>query len=49
MHGSAPESGGPRANQNARRHGLFTVEAIAGRKQIKALLAEARTLLQTMK
>ena len=49
MHGGAPESGAPRANQNARRHGLFTGDAIAERKQIHALLGEARKLLQTMK
>jgi hypothetical protein len=49
MHGGAPGSGAPRANQNARRHGLFTREAIAERKQIQALLGEARKLLQTMK
>ncbi len=34
---------------NARRHGLFTGDAIAERKQIQALLGEARKLLQTMK
>ena len=49
MHGGAPGSGAPRANQNARRHGLFTGDAIAERKQIQALLGEARKLLQTMK
>ena len=49
MHGGAPGSGAPRTNQNARRHGLFTGDAIAERKQIQALLGEARKLLQTMK
>jgi uncharacterized protein YjcR len=44
MHGGAP-----RANQNARQHGLFTPVAIAERKQIQALLADARKLLQEMK
>jgi glucans biosynthesis protein len=39
----------PRGNRNARRHGLFTREAIAERRQIRALLGEARKLLQTMK
>ena len=48
MHGGAPGSGAPRANQNARQHGLFTREAIAERKQIQALLADARKLLQEM-
>jgi hypothetical protein len=37
MHGGAPGSGAPRGNQNAER------------KQIRALLGEARKLLQTMK
>jgi hypothetical protein len=49
MHGGAPGSGAPSGNQNARRHGLFTGEAIAERKQIEALLGEARKLLQGMK
>jgi uncharacterized protein YjcR len=48
MHGGAPGSGAPGGNQNARRHGLFTADAIAERKQIQALLAEARKLLQEM-
>ena len=49
MHGGAPGSGAPRENRNARKHGLFTGEAIAERKQIQALLADARKLLQGMK
>jgi hypothetical protein len=49
MHGGAPESGAPRGNRNARRHGLFTGKAIAEREQIGALLDEARKLLQEMK
>ena len=49
MHGGAPGSGAPRANQNARKHGLFTREAIAERKLIQALLADARKLLREMK
>ena len=49
MHGGAPESGAPSGNQNARRHGLFTGEAIAERRQVQALLVEARKLLQGMK
>jgi hypothetical protein len=38
-----------KGNQNARRHGRFAGDAIAERKQIQALLGEARKLLQTMK
>jgi uncharacterized protein YjcR len=49
MHGGAPGSGAPRGNQNARQHGLFTGEAIAERRQIQALLDEARKMLQGMK
>jgi uncharacterized protein YjcR len=49
MHGGAPESGAPKGNQNARKHGRFTQDAIAERKQIQALLGEARKLLQEMK
>jgi len=49
MHSGAPGSGAPRGNQNARKHGRITRDAIAGRKQIQALLGEARKLLQEMK
>ena len=49
MHGGAPESGAPRGNRNARKHALFTRDAIAGRKQIQALLGEARKLLEEIK
>ena len=49
MHGGANGSGAPRANQNARKHGLFTSDAIAERRQIQALLGEARKLLEEMK
>ena len=49
MHGGAQGSGAPRANQNARKHGLFTRDAIAERGQIRALLSGARKLLEEMK
>ena len=49
VHGGAPGSGPPRGNRNARKHGLFTREAIAERKRIQALLGEARKFLQAMK
>jgi hypothetical protein len=49
MHGGAPGSGAPSENRNARKHGLFTGDAIAERRQIRALLGEARKLLQAMK
>jgi hypothetical protein len=49
MHGGAQGSGAPRANRNARKHGLFTRDAIAERRQIQALLGETRKLLEEMK
>jgi hypothetical protein len=49
MHGGALGSGAPRANQNACKHGLFTGDAIAERRQIRALLGQARKLLEEMK
>ncbi|MGN8544394.1 HGGxSTG domain-containing protein [Bradyrhizobium sp. 13971] len=33
MHGGAEGSGAPKANQSARRHGLFTRDAIAELRQ----------------
>jgi hypothetical protein len=49
MHGGAPGSGAPRANRNARKHGLFTGDALAERRQIQSLLGDARKLLEAMK
>ena len=49
MHGGAPGSGPPSGNRNARKHGLFTRDAIAERRQIQALLGEARKLLEEIK
>ncbi|WP_338828777.1 HGGxSTG domain-containing protein [Bradyrhizobium sp. 27S5] len=49
MHGGAPGSGAPRANQNARKHGRFSRDAIAERRQIREVLGEVRKLLEGMK
>jgi hypothetical protein len=49
MHGGAPGSGAPEANRNARKHGRFTRDAIAERRQIQALLGQARKLLGEVK
>jgi uncharacterized protein YjcR len=49
MHGGAQGSGAPRANQNARRHGRFSRDAIAERRQIQAVLGDARKLLEEMR
>ena len=49
MHGGTQGSGAPKANRNACKHGRFTRDAIAERRQIQALLGEARKLLEEMK
>ncbi|MGY3529977.1 HGGxSTG domain-containing protein [Bradyrhizobium sp. USDA 4452] len=49
MHGGAPGSGAPRANRNARKHGLFSRDAIAERREMRALLGEVRRVLEGMK
>ncbi|WP_050628095.1 HGGxSTG domain-containing protein [Bradyrhizobium viridifuturi] len=49
MHGGAKGSGAPKANRNARKHGLFTRDAIAERTEMRALLGEARKLIEGMK
>jgi hypothetical protein len=49
MHGGAQGSGAPRSNRNARKHGRFSRDAIAERRQIQVLLGEARKLLEEMK
>ncbi|MHC2337158.1 HGGxSTG domain-containing protein [Bradyrhizobium sp. USDA 4454] len=49
MHGCAKGSGAPRANRNARKHGWFGGDAIAERREIRALLVEARRMLEGIK
>ena len=49
MHGGPVKSGAPRGNRNARKHGRFTNSAVRERKQIEALLGEARKMLREMK
>jgi uncharacterized protein YjcR len=49
MHGGAHGSHAPIGNQNARKHGLFTRDAIAERQRIQELLGEARKMLDEMK
>ena len=48
MHGGAQGSGAPGANRNARKHSSFTRDAIEERRQIRALLGEARKMLEGM-
>lgn len=49
MHGGAKRSGAPCGNRNACKHGLFTKDGIAERKQIRALLKETQAFLLTLK
>jgi hypothetical protein len=45
MHGGATGSGAPRGNKNAQKHGLYTREAIAQRRQLRtdATIAQANS------
>jgi uncharacterized protein YjcR len=45
MHGGASGSGAPRGNKNAVKHGLYTREAIAQRRQLAELMRQSRKLL----
>jgi hypothetical protein len=45
MHGGAPGSGAPRGNKNARKHGLYTAEAMAQRRQLGELMRQSRKLI----
>lgn len=45
MHGGA-STGAPRGNANAQKHGHYTVEAIAERRKLAALLRSMRGLVE---
>jgi glucans biosynthesis protein len=45
MHGGTPGSGAPHGNKNALKHGFFTREAIAERRQLRELLRQSGNLL----
>jgi uncharacterized protein YjcR len=45
MHGG-PSPGAPKGNRNAYKHGRFTAEEIARRREVAALLRAARGLLE---
>jgi hypothetical protein len=44
MHGG-PSPGPPKGNQNAFKHGRYTAEAIANRRQLSSMLAEMKALV----
>jgi hypothetical protein len=45
MHGGAPESGARLGNQSALKHGSYTAEAIARRRELSELIRMARDTL----
>jgi uncharacterized protein YjcR len=45
MHGGAAGSGAPKGNKNALKSGYFTRQAIEERKQVRALVRDAKKLL----
>jgi len=45
FHGGAEQSGGQPGNQNALKHGCYTAEAIARRREVAALLRACREQL----
>jgi glucans biosynthesis protein len=49
IHGGAPGSGAPIGNRNALKHGRYSAEAIAARREIRALLRKSRELAAQVK
>jgi hypothetical protein len=49
MHGGAEGSGGPPGNRNAFRHGRYTADAIARRREVVALLRACREHLGSVR
>ena len=45
MHGGAKGSGAPKGNRNALRHGVYTSEAIAWRREINRLMRDGRAAI----
>jgi hypothetical protein len=48
MHGGAPGSGAPKGNRNALRHGRYTAQAIAMRREMRALLRRSHELIESI-
>jgi uncharacterized protein YjcR len=49
MHGGAKDSGAPRGNKNALKHGRFTREAFEQRRQWRDLRQQAHALIRSIK
>jgi glucans biosynthesis protein len=45
MHGGAVGSGAPVGNKNALRHGWYTAEATARRRQLSDLIRQSRAVI----
>jgi hypothetical protein len=48
MHGGAPGSGAPNGNRNALRNGHYTAQAIAARREVRALLRRSHELMESI-
>lgn len=48
MHGGAEGSGAPKGNQNALKHGRYTKQAIADRREVRRLIREANKFLEDL-
>jgi len=48
MHGGAPDSGAPRGNQNALKHGLYTRIARDERRRVQDLLRRSWALVKAL-
>jgi hypothetical protein len=49
FHGGAEGSGAPEGNRNAFRHGRYTADAIAQRREVAALLRACRDQIGSMR
>jgi hypothetical protein len=48
MHGGAFGSGAPKGNRNALRHGLYSAQAIAMRREMRVILRRSRELIESI-
>jgi glucans biosynthesis protein len=48
MHGGAKRSGAPKGNQNAFKHGAYSMDSIELMKQVKAMMRESEELLKAL-
>jgi hypothetical protein len=46
--GGAFGSGAPRGNKNALKHGLYTQQALKGRRRLRDLLRQSRQLIRSV-